>query len=1406
MTRYILQLGLSLLPLLGWSQTCPTVTATNAQGATSVNLNCSSATSPAYTNCFAATVQFPSFKNTDTYAVQSQAYVPVLPYNSGTSIAANDDDKFVYNLTLPFSFCFFGQNYNNIVLGTNAKITFNQRLMGNVDFPNYTQQNPNLALGVSSVFAASQDLVFSPTEGSDIFYSVLGQAPCRQVVINFYNGRLVGCTQRYSSQIVLHENTNAIEVSYEGRTAPCGTARFSNALVGIIDASGNVGYSPANRNTGNWTSGNESYRFEPSGADVVPSINWYNSANALVASGQNVQLCPTKSENYTVKVNYALCQNGSYVLSDDFPVNLDVNLPSPKDLTEKFCMTTAGDYNYDMRNYELRINPRSNNFNFSYFANVADAIANRAPMGNTGSVTNAGLNFVVKVSSQTDPNCYKIANVSFSKFNQTVLKQSVKVCDFKNDGIEPNYLLSQLNPQIIPLGYNGPISYHLNQNDADKNINPITNGNLVNGSQVWLRLADINCTYVYQITIELNGSPLFIAPVSYQTRMCDYNADDNEPFAWQRIFRNLITNDQSVVKLKFFYTYNEAFDGADAAGLSDIKMGNYKVYVRLENANKCFSIAEIDMSVVFDQIIVNPVEHNICFDGQQDFNINLNDYSGNMLVSPLDGTVLPLSYHATREDAEKNINPISNLQSITRDGDLVQTDYFVRFAKADGCYTVRPISVYLVHPVAYGEPEVCDLLNDGTETINPNDYSNIIIGPQTGATVTYYANLADANANATPITSLAVTGRFLTWAKINFRGCTNTVLTWFKLVPTPVLPKVTTITINNLCDNNADAIEPVNLNNYIRQIYTGPERVNVEFFEQYDALSNGLSNPVLPWLVGAYPVRATNPLIYAKVIFVNGCASVTALDIKVNFYPLIVVKEATLEQCNVTFQVDTSYVLSQAIPQLFVQANNTVPLGNLQITYHSSKANADAGIMPINVNYTTVLTKDVVYARFYNPVTQCFSVGKININTYTPPKALNSVIQVCDNNLDGLYDVNFLNYLDKIPAVISPDNKFMFYLSQADAMANRNAIQNPANYSANPFPNRVWVRVENIINCNDINIIDFTFGTKVQPTQTQFEIILCDIDNNNTEPVDLSQIESKTGITNGIYQYYLNKADMIADRPMANHKAYVVLQAQQDFIVKVSAPNLCPVALNVRVKLVKTPILKIENPLVCPGDYTTINPDVTGLDVVGYRWMDAQGQVFSTKPLVAINQAGPYSLELTNSQGCTYVSKFSLLHKPVPNIIKLHLIDEQTGVYVEAMGLENRKIEYSKDAKIWQKESTFDQIPKGTTTFYVRYENDNCSVSKAILIPFIYNIFTPQNDGVNDTWVLEGLDVFGQEKSKIEIYDRYQRLMFKQESNTKFEWNGHFDQRVEPSAAYWYIIDFPDGRQYTGWIIIKNRH
>ncbi|WP_165958019.1 PKD domain-containing protein [Segetibacter sp. 3557_3] len=100
---------------------------------------------------------------------------------------------------------------------------------------------------------------------------------------------------------------------------------------------------------------------------------------------------------------------------------------------------------------------------------------------------------------------------------------------------------------------------------------------------------------------------------------------------------------------------------------------------------------------------------------------------------------------------------------------------------------------------------------------------------------------------------------------------------------------------------------------------------------------------------------------------------------------------------------------------------------------------------------------------------------------------------------------------------------------------------------------------------------------------------------------------------------------------------------------------------------------------------------------------------------------------------------------------------------------------------------------------------DGCSATDQVNItvlkaPTIPNAFSPNGDGINDTWNIQYLDTY--QGATVQVFNRYGQLVFSSIGYT-VPWNGSVKGTVLPVGVYYYIIDPKNGRkQITGSVTL----
>lgn len=276
---------------------------------------------------------------TTQYTVNQISYNPPFQYNTGTAIIANTDDLWSSAINLPFTFCFFGNSYNQLVIGSNGILSFNTALAGT--FCQWTINSGLPLVGPANytncIMGPYHDIDPEVISGTYIRYEIGGTAPCRYFKIAYNNVPMYQCnSQRATHMTVLYETTNAIEVYIQNKPT-CSGWNSGAAIEGIVNAGGTLAYNVPGRgsNTPTWTASNDAWRFTPSGAPNY-TIAWFEGSTQI-GTGASIQVCPTTGTTYRAEATYSNCDGATVVVSDDVFVGISGLTVSVDSTTNPSC-------------------------------------------------------------------------------------------------------------------------------------------------------------------------------------------------------------------------------------------------------------------------------------------------------------------------------------------------------------------------------------------------------------------------------------------------------------------------------------------------------------------------------------------------------------------------------------------------------------------------------------------------------------------------------------------------------------------------------------------------------------------------------------------------------------------------------------------------------------------------------------------------------------------------------------------------------------------------------------------------------------------------------------------------------------------------------------------------------------
>ena len=280
-------------------------------------------TLPCGTNCANLNATYFESGSAATYSLSSIPYNP-FPFNQGTSILVNQDDIWSTVIDLPFTFCFFDQQYTQLIVGANGLVSFDISQANNTcewNLQNLGTLPVNDPMVNNTIMGPYHDI--DPSLGGNLRYQIAGAYPCRTFVVSYdaipmfdSNDPSSNCSSTVDAthQIVLYETTNAIEIYINAKEA-CTDWNQGLAIEGIQNANGTAAYIVPGRNNSVWDATNDAWRFTPSGTSIV-SVAWL-SGGTQVATGAAYQACVNQPTDFVAQATYVPCSGGTPIVVTD---------------------------------------------------------------------------------------------------------------------------------------------------------------------------------------------------------------------------------------------------------------------------------------------------------------------------------------------------------------------------------------------------------------------------------------------------------------------------------------------------------------------------------------------------------------------------------------------------------------------------------------------------------------------------------------------------------------------------------------------------------------------------------------------------------------------------------------------------------------------------------------------------------------------------------------------------------------------------------------------------------------------------------------------------------------------------------------------------------------------------------
>lgn len=442
-----------------------------------------------------------------------------------------------------------------------------------------------------------------------------------------------------------------------------------------------------------------------------------------------------------------------------------------------------------------------------------------------------------------------------------------------------------------------------------------------------------------------------------------------------------------------------------------------------------------------------------------------------------------------------------------------------------------------------------------------------------------------------------------------------------------------------------------------------------------------------------------------------------------------------------------------------------------RISYYQNQLDADAGTNPVNTNYNLPLGTNTVWVRIENltsPVNDgCSSIAPISITISTIPTVINLPdLEACDDSsLDGTEVFNLQAYLTIIENTAGNpvDVSYTLYNNLADANMDMNAIDPTIPFTNTSSPQVLYVRLQNTNDADCFSTTPFNVVVFSKPViTTPVDITVCDDAplDGSTNFTLTDQDATVLGSTVGTVTYHHSQMDAdTGNQPLAS--PYTVTGTQTVY-VRLESDSGCFNTTSFDITVDVAPAIGNAPDLtnICDGN-SDLNQNVFDL---------------STQDIAILNGLNSSDYTITYYTADADAQNGS---NPLPTN---YTVPFQANVSTDLLFA---RIENNATGCF------------NTSQFTIIFER--CE----ILFP---EGFSPNNDGVNDTFSIPGL-VEQYPNFELQIFNRLGKVIYTTRASNYVEFDGKPDNGdgLLPVGTYFYVIKYNDldKKDTASWVYIN---
>lgn len=296
---------------------------------------------------------------------------------------------------------------------------------------------------------------------------------------------------------------------------------------------------------------------------------------------------------------------------------------------------------------------------------------------------------------------------------------------------------------------------------------------------------------------------------------------------------------------------------------------------------------------------------------------------------------------------------------------------------------------------------------------------------------------------------------------------------------------------------------------------------------------------------------------------------------------------------------------------------------------------------------------------------------------------------------------------------------------------------------------------------------------------------------------------TSVGTSNTYKWYFGNGATDVVSDPVytyTNTGIYNAMLVATDFIG-------CHDTAIVPIEVDSIAAIKVDvtDTIFCGGSYVTFTGKYTGIGNIGVTWLFSPGDsILNVNPVIRAFDPGTYTITATPHFRLCRDSSVSRVITVLP---QPHIdLGPDTSICAGSAALIIRDVSNSSNPGArwrWNSGATGSSITVvAPDKYWVTVSINSCIVSDTIDVEsdcyiHIPNVFSPNDDGINDYFFPRTLLSRGLTQFHMVIYNRWGEEVFESRSLDGAGWNGGYKGVLQPEGVYVYVIDavFKDGQK-----------